>query len=120
MTTLFRIPVPPGTAPSTVLAVHPTQLYEIVAMLAVFMLLWRWRRLDRPLGWLFGVYLIFAGVERFLVEFLRAKDDRFLGGFTVAQLTSLLVVAAGSILTLWLGRAAPADPGAYLLTGKKA
>jgi phosphatidylglycerol:prolipoprotein diacylglycerol transferase len=120
MTTLFRIPVPPGTAPSTVLAVHPTQLYEIVAMLAVFMLLWRWRRLDRPLGWLFGVYLIFAGVERFLVEFLRAKDDRFLGGFTVAQLTSLLVVAAGSILTLWLSRAAPADPGVYLLTGKKA
>jgi osmoprotectant transport system ATP-binding protein len=40
---------------------------------------------QRPIGWLFGVYLVFAGTERFLVEILRAKDDRFLGPFTLAQ-----------------------------------
>ena len=30
-------------------------------------------------GWLFGVWAVYAGIERFLVEFLRAKDDRIAG-----------------------------------------
>ena len=28
------------------------------------------------MGWRFGVYLVLAGAERFLIEFVRAKDDR--------------------------------------------
>ena len=36
MEQLFGIPVPPGTDPSTVLAVHPTQIYEAILMLAAF------------------------------------------------------------------------------------
>ena len=28
-------------------------------------------------GWLFGAYCLLAGIERFIVEFMRAKDDRF-------------------------------------------
>ena len=107
--------VPPGEAASTVLAVHPTQLYEVVLMLGVFMLLWRWRLRDQPLGWLFGVYLMFAGAERFLVEILRAKDDRFLGPFTLAQLTSVIVVVIGAVVTQRLSRAGSPDPGEYLL-----
>ena len=110
---LFHLDVP-NTAPSTVLAVHPTQLYEVAAMVIVFMILWRWRLAAKPTGWLFGAYLIFAGVERFLVEFLRAKDDRFLGAFTVAQLTSLLVAVAGAIVLTTVLRAEEIDPGDYL------
>ena len=53
------------------------------------------RKSGRPVGWLFGVYLVFAGIERFLVEILRAKDDRFLGPFTLAQLTSVIIVVIG-------------------------
>jgi prolipoprotein diacylglyceryltransferase len=45
------------------------------------------------------------GIERFLVEIVRAKDDRFLGPFTVAQLISVLMVIAG---TVWCVRAKPA------------
>jgi phosphatidylglycerol:prolipoprotein diacylglycerol transferase len=97
---LFGVPVPEGTAPSTVLAVHPTQLYEFFAMLAAFFILWRLRDHKHGVGWLFGVYLIFAGVERFLVEILRAKDDRFLGPFTLAQVTSLAVVLVGVAVTM--------------------
>ena len=54
-------------------------------------------------------------MERFLIEFLRAKDDRFLGGFTIAQLTSVLVVLVG--LGVWLSsRNAPdPEPGNYLV-----
>jgi prolipoprotein diacylglyceryltransferase len=94
--------------------VHPTQLYETGLMLAAFFVLWAWRRRPRPIGWLFGVYLVFAGLERFLIEFLRAKDDRFLGPFTLAQLTSVILVAVGAyLLTLWRDDPDP-DPGDYL------
>jgi phosphatidylglycerol---prolipoprotein diacylglyceryl transferase len=116
---LFGISVPEGIDPSTVLAVHPTQLYEVVAMLIAFAILWRLRNNGRPVGWLLGLYLIFAGVERFLVEIVRAKDDRFLGSFTLAQLTSLVIVAIGAFL-LYRWRTGPSPaPGAYLETGRK-
>jgi len=116
---LFGIPVPAGTDPSTVLAVHPTQLYEVALMLGAFFVLWVWRKRDRPVGWLFGVYLVLAGVERFLVEFLRAKDDRFLGPFTIAQATSVCLVAVGAyLLTAWKDEPDP-EPGEYLKGGKE-
>jgi phosphatidylglycerol:prolipoprotein diacylglycerol transferase len=116
---LFGIPVPAGIPPSTVLAVHPTQLYETALMLGAFFLLWAWRRRARPVGWLFGAYLIFAGVERFLVEIVRAKDDRLLGPFTLAQLTSVILVGVGAyILTAWRNDPNPA-PGPYLAGGKE-
>ncbi|HEY8257520.1 MAG TPA: prolipoprotein diacylglyceryl transferase [Gemmatimonadales bacterium] len=117
---LFGVAVPAGTDPSTVLAVHPTQLYEVAAMLVAFAILWRLRLKNRPVGWLFGVYLVFAGVERFLVEILRAKDDRFLGAFTLAQLTSVfLVVIGASLMVMWREGSSP-EPGAYLSHGKSA
>ncbi len=111
---LFGVTVPPGVDPSTVLAVHPTQLYETGLMLIAFFFLWRWRRGTHPTGWLFGAYLVFAGAERFLIEILRAKDDRFLGPFTLAQLTSVLLVAIGIALMARWRRGADVDPGPYL------
>jgi phosphatidylglycerol:prolipoprotein diacylglycerol transferase len=120
MEKLFGIPVPAGTDPSAVLAVHPTQLYETAIMLGVFMVLWRLRKSDYPIGRLFGLYLVCAGVERFLIEILRAKDDRFLGPFTLAQLTSAVLILIGStIFVRWRTGSGP-EPGAYLLSGKKA
>jgi phosphatidylglycerol---prolipoprotein diacylglyceryl transferase len=119
MQQLFGIPVPPGTDPSTVLAVHPTQIYEAILMLAAFMLLWSLRKGGRPIGWIFGLYLVIAGVERFLIEFLRAKDDRFLGPFTLAQLTSVLLIAVGAWLLMKLKAAPDPAPEAYLSGGRK-
>jgi phosphatidylglycerol:prolipoprotein diacylglycerol transferase len=117
---LFGIPIPPGMDPAIVLAVHPTQLYEVAAMLLAFAILWSLRKRGHPAGWLFGLYLVFAGVERFLVEFVRAKDDRLLGAFTLAQATSALIVMIGLSLTLRWRRTADPAPGIYLETGKKA
>jgi phosphatidylglycerol:prolipoprotein diacylglycerol transferase len=115
---LFGVAVPPGTEPSTVLAVHPTQIYEAVIMLIAFAVLWRLRTAARPVGWLFGLYLVFAGAERFLIEFVRAKDDRFLGPFTVAQLTSFLLVVIGIWIMVQLRRGDSPLPGSYLQAGK--
>jgi prolipoprotein diacylglyceryltransferase len=99
--------------------VHPTQLYEVAIMLIAFAILWRLRTRVRATGWLFGLYLVLAGTERFFVEILRAKDDRVLwGGLTLAQLTSVLLVLAGAaLLARWRGEAeVPAGP--YLKSDK--
>ena len=51
-------------------------------------------------GRIFGLFLILMGIERFLVEIVRAKDDRFLGPFTIAQLISVILVVVGGWLIL--------------------
>ncbi|UCG86035.1 MAG: prolipoprotein diacylglyceryl transferase [Gemmatimonadota bacterium] len=90
--------VPADALPTDVLAVHPTQLYEVVTLLFIFWLLWRLRTHQHAMGWSFGVYLVAVGIQRFLVEFIRTKDDRFLGTFTLAQAMSAAMVLLGAAL----------------------
>jgi phosphatidylglycerol---prolipoprotein diacylglyceryl transferase len=91
----------------TVLAVHPTQLYETAMGLVMFFILWRLRDHKHAQGWLFGVYCVLQGTERFIVEFFRAKDDRFFGVLTMAQLIAIGFVAAGAV---WMQmRATPSE-----------
>ncbi|MDE2803684.1 MAG: prolipoprotein diacylglyceryl transferase [Gemmatimonadota bacterium] len=87
-----------------VLPVHPTQLYETGISTLIFLLLWRLRGHGHGAGWLFMVWLALAGAERFFVEIFRAKDDRFLGVFTLAQMISLLLVGFGTVWMLKLRR----------------
>lgn len=96
--TSLHVKFPPGTDPLQVVAVHPTQLYETALMFLAFVWLWRLRGHAHGTGWRFGVYLTLAGAERFLIEIVRAKDDRLLGPFTLAQLTSVLLVLVGMYL----------------------
>jgi phosphatidylglycerol:prolipoprotein diacylglycerol transferase len=93
----FGIAVDPGLVEEfgQVVPVHPTQLYEVGMSTLIFFLLWRLRGGGRPAGWIFMLWLTLAGVERFLVEFLRAKDDRFIGFLTLAQMISLGIVVVG-------------------------
>ena len=84
---------PDGTEPIDQ-TVHPTPIYETLSMGLVAYLLWRLR--DRfHTGVLFAVYLVLAGGERFLVEFVR-RNDNVLLGLTEAQLVSLAMIAAGA------------------------
>ena len=94
---------PEGTVP-TMEEVHPTPVYESLVMGLVTLALWRARDSFRP-GTIFALYLVAAGVERFLVELIR-RNEPVLLGLTVAQLFSLLAVAAGGAL-LVLRRRAP-------------
>ncbi len=114
----FGVPIPAGVANFDVLAVHPTQLYEVILMLLVFALLWRLRHHRHGTGWLMGLYLTLAGIERFAIEFLRAKDDRMLGGFTLAQAASSIVILAGVAILIALGRREPVTipPNAAVLS----
>jgi len=80
-----------------IVPVHPTQLYEVGLSTLIFFFLWKIRGDARASGWIFMLWLVLAGAERFAVEFLRAKDDRFFGVLTLAQVISLAIVAAGVI-----------------------
>jgi phosphatidylglycerol:prolipoprotein diacylglycerol transferase len=115
----FGISLPAGTPPDALLAVHPTQLYEAVLMIGAFMLLWRLRNNSNGTGWLFGVYLMLAGTERFLVEFVRAKEDHLALGLTLAQFVAIGMVTAGALLMSRWKAADRVPPGDYLLKGKK-
>jgi phosphatidylglycerol:prolipoprotein diacylglycerol transferase len=100
--TAMGVTFPPGTDPMQVVAVHPTQIYETALMLLAFWWMWRRRDHGHATGWMLGCYLVLGGLERFLVEFLRAKDDRLLGAFTLAQATSALLVVVGiGLLYVW-------------------
>ena len=107
--TAMGVRFPAVADPSQVIAVHPTQIYETALMFLAFW--WMWRRRDHrhATGWMLGCYLVLGGLERFFVEFLRAKDDRLLGSFTYAQATSVLLVTVGAVLlkVWWKPDAAP-------------
>lgn len=90
-----EVPTPPGVT------VQPTPIYETLTMGLVALWLWRARDRYRP-GILFAFYLVLAGLERLLVEFVRRNDEVFLG-LTAAQLESAALLFAG---LLWLGLAA--------------
>jgi phosphatidylglycerol:prolipoprotein diacylglycerol transferase len=81
------VPTPPGVR------VQPTPIYETVSMCLLAYLLWQLRDRVRP-GVIFALYLLFSGLERFLVEFIRRNKEVF-AGLTAPQLESLLLMAIG-------------------------
>ena len=109
----FGIPLQPGTGPMTVLSVYPTQLFEVAMGLIMFGIVWRLRDHKHAEGWLFGVYAVLAGIERFIVEFYRAKDDRLFHGLTYAQLIALAFVVFGVVWMSVFWRVREGWPGIY-------
>ena len=98
---------PNGVVPTTD-RVHPTPIYEFLAWCLIGWLLWRLgaRALERPrpMGEIFCMYLIFTGIARFLVEFIRINPPWILG-LSNAQMASAVSVAGGLLLLLFLKRA---------------
>jgi phosphatidylglycerol---prolipoprotein diacylglyceryl transferase len=90
---------PKGTVPTKV-EVHPTPVYETLAMGLIALVLWRLRDRVRP-GLLFALWLVLSGLERLLVEFIRRNDPVVLG-LTWPQLISVVMIVVGGV---WLARA---------------
>ena len=90
---------PEGTVPTDD-EVHPTPIYETLAM--GFAALWLWHLRDRYKdGVLFAIYLVITGLERVLIEFIRRNDEIALG-LTLPQLISVGITIVGAV---WLVRA---------------
>lgn len=97
-----RIPTCPGVKFCEVLPqpVYPTSFYESVICILLFFVLWKLRHYTKTPGVLFGIYLLLAGVERFLIELIRVNTKYHVAGiaFTQAELISICIFIAGIIL----------------------
>ena len=118
MSQIFGVKFPASMPQNEVVAVHPTQLYEVSAGFVMFLILWRYRDHKHAEGWLFGLYCVLAGIERFIIEFFRAKDDRiFAGGLTVAQIIAILFAIGGGVWMYMRRDVGPGKPGIYAKVG---
>jgi phosphatidylglycerol:prolipoprotein diacylglycerol transferase len=103
---------PDGTVPTDPgQTVHPTPIYETLAMGLIAWGLWSLRDRVRP-GALFALWLLLAGAARLLVEFLR-RNETVLLGLTFAQVVSALMMAGGFAILAVIRR----RHGSVLLAG---
>jgi prolipoprotein diacylglyceryl transferase len=98
------VPIPGCTGPycnQLVPAVYPTALYEVILCSLIFALLWSIRKKIKVPGQLFGIYLMFNGMERFLIESIRVNTKYESLPFqpTQAQIISVSLFLVGLILT---------------------
>ncbi|HQS56030.1 MAG TPA: prolipoprotein diacylglyceryl transferase [Sediminibacterium sp.] len=98
------VPIPGCVGPycnQLVSAVYPTALYEVILCSLIFVVLWSIRKKIKIPGQLFGIYLMFNGMERFLIESIRVNTKYESLPFqpTQAQLISLLLLIVGLLLT---------------------
>ncbi len=82
--------------------VFPTSLYEIIMCGGLFLILWAMRiKINAP-GIISGIYLIFTGFERFLIEKIRVNATYTIFGFhpTQAEIISIVLMLGGVIILL--------------------
>ncbi len=108
--------IDPSAAGQDLVPVHPTQLYETFAALAILLLCRRLLRRRVAPGLTAAAGLGLLAVERFFVEFLRAKDDRFFGPLSLAQLLSVAIVV---VLAVAVYRLRPSEQGGDVPDGRR-
>jgi phosphatidylglycerol---prolipoprotein diacylglyceryl transferase len=84
---------PGGIVPNNI-PCHPTPVYEFILCALICWFLWSIRKKTIPTGKLFMIYLMLAGIERFIIEFLR-PNPRIIFGLSEAQLISMVLIALG-------------------------
>jgi phosphatidylglycerol:prolipoprotein diacylglycerol transferase len=86
------------------ISLHPTQLYEAIGNISIFIILDRLYGKRHVDGTVFTVYLFLYGLMRFMIEFLRG-DERgaFFFHFSPSQVFSLCLIAV-SVIILWFRR----------------
>ncbi len=85
---------------------HPSQLYEaLLEGLVLFFILWIYSKKPRPTMAVSGLFLLFYGLFRFVVEFTRMPDAHIgyiaFDWLTMGQLLSAPMVLAGGGLLWW-------------------
>ncbi len=79
--------------------VYPTSIYEFVAATMLFSVLWALRKHPYRHGWLFSLYLVLNGLERFMIEKIRVNNEFDVFGLTLtqAEIISSLIILAGVV-----------------------
>jgi phosphatidylglycerol---prolipoprotein diacylglyceryl transferase len=93
----------PESLGPTGVPLHPTQLYESLLSLGIFVVIMGLRTRKRFDGQLMGTYFLLGGLARFGVEFFRAdyRGPELLAGMPVTQLTALFISLAGGAFLLY-------------------
>ncbi|MCK9407857.1 MAG: prolipoprotein diacylglyceryl transferase [Bacteroidetes bacterium] len=86
---------PNGIVPDNTLC-HPTPVYETIICSFFFLFLWKNRMKWKLDGQMFYTYLIFAGIERFSVEFFRL-NPRLMLDLSEAQIIAVILILIGAI-----------------------
>src|SRR6185437_2058915 len=98
----WGVSFPHGLVP-TVQRVQPTPIYEFIAALLIAWYLWQRGKVNRPVGMITGEYLVWSGLARFLVEFVRINPKIYFG-MSNAQVASIGSMVAGVVLIVWARR----------------
>ena len=94
---------------------HPTQIYEAVAYLAIFLLLahlyWRTQLAQQKRGVIFGLFLILLFAVRFVIESIKLPQEAWEQNMALnmGQILSLPFIVAGVAILWWAWRR-PAQP----------
>jgi phosphatidylglycerol:prolipoprotein diacylglycerol transferase len=88
---------------------HPSQLYEaFLEGIVLFTILWLFSRKPRPTMAVSGMFLLFYGLFRFAIEFVRMPDVQLgylaLGWITMGQVLSTPLIIGGGALLWWAYR----------------
>ena len=97
------------------LARHPSQLYQFALEgVALFLILWLYSRKPRPTMAVSGMFALFYGIFRFIVEFVRVPDAQLgylaFGWVTMGQILCIPMILGGLLLIWW---AFQGDPAAH-------
>lgn len=86
--------------------VYPTPFYEVLMSFAIFGILWAIRKRIHTPAMLFCIYLMFNGIERFLIEQIRVNTTYHIGThfITQAEIISTVLFIIGVIGTLYLSK----------------
>jgi phosphatidylglycerol:prolipoprotein diacylglycerol transferase len=98
----WGVSFPHGLVP-TMQRVQPTPVYEFIAALLIAWYLWQRGRTEKPIGQITGEYLVWTGLARFLVEFVRINPKIYFG-MSNAQVASIGSMIAGAVLIVWAKR----------------
>ncbi len=92
---------PATFAPSTTVAYHPAAVYELLGNVVIFAVLWPLRHKLRPAGTVFATYLVGYSVAQ-IVIFVWRLNEVVIWELKQAQVTGIIVAAAGILLALYL------------------
>ncbi len=89
--------------------IHPTQIYAVIANVAIAVALWRLLSKRPAPGSVFAGFLMLYGAWRFVIDFWRYYEEGMkigIAGFDVTwnQIASVIAVVVGIGLLLWSGK----------------
>lgn len=80
----------------------PSQIVDAVTLFVLFVVLQRMKSWQLSKGLIIVTYLMGAGIQRFLLEFLRGDPKPFYGPFSIFQWIGLGVFVVGAIIGVFL------------------